>query len=66
MLTQYISLREEAHKDMEQSEKRSEKNTDGLGLMVVNPCFFFLGGLETNDNCKSVSGYGAYVTFVQS
>ena len=64
MSTQCISLREEVHKDMEQSEKRSEKNTDGLGLMVVNPCFF--GGLETNDNCKSVSGYGAYGTFMQS
>lgn len=25
----------------------------GLGLMVVNPCI--LGGLETNDSCKSVS-----------
>lgn len=61
MSTQCISLLEEAHKDIEQSEKRSGKNTAGLGLMAVNPCI--LGGLETNDNCKSLSGYGAYDTF---
>ena len=60
MSTQCISLLEEAHKDMEQSEKRSGRRTVGLGLMVVNPCIF--GGLETNDNCKLLSGYGAYDT----
>lgn len=60
MSTQCISLLEEAHKNMEQSEKRSGKNTAGLGLMVVNPCI--LGGLETNGNCKLLSGYGAYDT----
>ena len=58
MSTQCIFLLEEVHKNMEQSEKRSGKNT--AGLMVVNPCI--LGGLETNDNCKLLSGYGAYGT----